>query len=228
MVVPTRHERQQRTRLDLVAAAEREILSAGLARASIRGICAAAGYTLGAFYSNFTSKDELVLAVADAKFFALYRSLADIVAASGEAGKRATVEAVSEWLARVEKDTGLAAFSIECALHARHNPAFREQVAEHRRHVRELFADALRELLQRMGRVARIPVETLVEGLMALWQGAALSGSYAGTPCGEDRPLVPLFLEAMTAEVQPGAASPGESPAPNPATDGGASGSVLP
>ncbi len=37
----------------------------GYAQTTIEDLCAAAGYTRGAFYSNFRGKDDLVLALFD-------------------------------------------------------------------------------------------------------------------------------------------------------------------
>src|SRR5688572_24681526 len=61
---PTRSERQARTRAKLVDAAERLFTSQGFHATSVDAVAAEAGYTKGAVYSNFRSKEDL--------FFALY------------------------------------------------------------------------------------------------------------------------------------------------------------
>jgi len=58
-VRPTREETRQR----IFAAAGRVFESQGIAAASIEAIAEEAGFTRGAFYSNFTSKDELINAM---------------------------------------------------------------------------------------------------------------------------------------------------------------------
>jgi AcrR family transcriptional regulator len=60
-VRPTREETRQR----IFAAAGGVFAEHGVAAASIEQIAAAAGFTRGAFYSNFTSKDELAVAMLD-------------------------------------------------------------------------------------------------------------------------------------------------------------------
>ena len=55
-VRPTREETRQR----IFAAAGRVFESQGIAAASIEAIAEEAGFTRGAFYSNFSSKDELI------------------------------------------------------------------------------------------------------------------------------------------------------------------------
>jgi AcrR family transcriptional regulator len=58
---PTRDD----TREKLFEAAARVFEEQGIGGASIEGIAAAAGLTRGAFYSNFNSKDELIIAMLE-------------------------------------------------------------------------------------------------------------------------------------------------------------------
>jgi len=58
---PTRDE----TRDKLFEAAARVFEEHGIGGASIEAIAAAAGFTRGAFYSNFVSKDELIIAMLE-------------------------------------------------------------------------------------------------------------------------------------------------------------------
>jgi len=58
---PTRDD----TREKLFEAAARVFEEAGIGGASIEAIAAAAGFSRGAFYSNFASKDELIIAMLE-------------------------------------------------------------------------------------------------------------------------------------------------------------------
>jgi len=58
---PTRDD----TREKLFEAAARVFEDQGIGGASIEAIAAAAGFTRGAFYSNFKSKDELIIAMLE-------------------------------------------------------------------------------------------------------------------------------------------------------------------
>src|SRR5580693_10801730 len=58
---PTRDE----TRDKLFEAAARVFEEQGIGSASIEAIAAAAGFSRGAFYSNFKSKDELIIAMME-------------------------------------------------------------------------------------------------------------------------------------------------------------------
>ncbi|MBV8548479.1 MAG: TetR family transcriptional regulator, partial [Alphaproteobacteria bacterium] len=55
MPILTREDLQKQTRKRLLLAAQKEIVKKGVSEASIRDIAKAAGYTMGAFYSNFAS-----------------------------------------------------------------------------------------------------------------------------------------------------------------------------
>lgn len=57
-------QRRERTRQRLMDAAAIVFAESGLDGASVEAICERAGYTRGAFYSNFETKDELFVALA--------------------------------------------------------------------------------------------------------------------------------------------------------------------
>ena len=59
----TRKDTQRQTRDRLIAAAHSSIIEEGVAAMSIRNICSAAGHSQGAFYSNFASKDDLLVEI---------------------------------------------------------------------------------------------------------------------------------------------------------------------
>ena len=50
-------------RAALLKSGKREFLECGFEKASLRSICAGAGVTTGAFYSNFRAKDDLFGAI---------------------------------------------------------------------------------------------------------------------------------------------------------------------
>lgn len=82
--------RRRATREKLLDAAQRVFIDRGLVVATIEEICEAAGFTRGAFYSNFADKDELVVALlereTDEILAALDRLPADMADAAGPSG----------------------------------------------------------------------------------------------------------------------------------------------
>ena len=59
----TRADRRARTREELVDAADRLFTTNGFHATSVDAVADAAGYTKGAVYSNFASKEDLFFAV---------------------------------------------------------------------------------------------------------------------------------------------------------------------
>ena len=76
---PTREESQQRTRALLIDSARRNFAEVGIANSTIRRIAETAGYTLGAFYSNFESKDEIVVALMEMELAELTAGFREVV-----------------------------------------------------------------------------------------------------------------------------------------------------
>lgn len=71
----TRQESRLITRAALIDAAEKVFLREGFEHASVEQITEAAGFSRGAFYSNFSDKDELALAVIDKRRREVARAL---------------------------------------------------------------------------------------------------------------------------------------------------------
>ena len=80
--------RRALTREKLMAAASTVFADRGIPGASVEEICEAAGFTRGAFYSNFADKDQLVLALIQARVQAQYaaaeQAIATVKATTGD------------------------------------------------------------------------------------------------------------------------------------------------
>jgi AcrR family transcriptional regulator len=72
----TRAEKQEQTRAALLEAAGRVFVRDGFQGASVEKISAEAGFTRGAFYSNFASKEELFAELLQERVYSLYREMA--------------------------------------------------------------------------------------------------------------------------------------------------------
>ncbi|MFE9775218.1 TetR/AcrR family transcriptional regulator [Streptomyces sp. NPDC005931] len=133
--------RRARTRANLLRAAFSVFAAKGFGRVSIEEVCAAAGYSRGAFYSNFTGLDEL--------FFALYTERAELIA-DQVAGALATdgsgldvpaaVDRVTEALL-LDRDWLLV--KTDFLVHAARDPAVAASLLEHRARLRRAVADRL-------------------------------------------------------------------------------------
>lgn len=133
--------RRVRTRAKLLEAAFAVFAAKGFGRVSIEEVCDAAGYSRGAFYSNFDSLDEL--------FFALYRERADLIAqqvADALAGDGpdldvpASVDRVTEVLLL---DLDWLLVKTDFLVHAARDPAVAQSLLGHRARLHRAIADRL-------------------------------------------------------------------------------------
>ncbi len=134
--------RRVRTRAKLLDAAFAVFAAKGFGRVSIEEVCEAAGYSRGAFYSNFGSLDEL--------FFALYRDRAELIA-DQVAGALAldgpgldvpaAVDRVTDDVLLLDRDWLLV--KTDFLVHAARDPAVAQTLLDHRARLRGAIAERL-------------------------------------------------------------------------------------
>jgi AcrR family transcriptional regulator len=146
----TRAERQAATRAALLRSASRSICERGLEGASIDLIAADAGYTKGAFYANFASKEELFLVMLDDKFSAELERLQAVLEGTGEPLGVAR-EAAEDFLAFVDRDPEWPRLYQEFSAHAARNDAFRVELAARQRELRARIAEVFARWAQAIG-----------------------------------------------------------------------------
>jgi AcrR family transcriptional regulator len=96
----TRAERQAQTRQDLLDAAARVFVKRGFTGSSVEEISAEAGYTRGAFYSNFASKNELFVELLHQQVYARYTEMTQ----EGLRDRPPTLKETGERLAAIQAD----------------------------------------------------------------------------------------------------------------------------
>ncbi|MEU3842496.1 TetR/AcrR family transcriptional regulator [Streptomyces sp. NPDC028635] len=153
--------RRVRTRAKLLDAAFAVFAAKGFGRVSIEEVCEAAGYSRGAFYSNFSSLDEL--------FFALYEQRADLIAEQ-VAGALAQDGPDLDVAASVDRVTEVLLLDVDWLLvktdflvHAARAPQVARTLLEHRARLRRAIA----------GRLARATAHTPLPALLGDADGAA-------------------------------------------------------
>jgi AcrR family transcriptional regulator len=169
----TRAERRAQTRQALVDAAARVFIERGFAGASVESIAEEAGYTRGAFYSNFTSKEELFAELLQQRVYAAYREMAERSAA----GERPSLRETGERLAAIQADPGgqwLFRLWLELLAHAGRDEAFRTIAADFWRGTRELTAQAIERSYREARRRPPAPPRELATAMIALDVGLAL------------------------------------------------------
>src|ERR1700722_12688686 len=93
----TRERRIEHTRSLLLDAAEEVFAEKGFTAATLDDIAHAAGYTKGAIYKHFTTKEDLFLAVSDRYWRRYFDNFADVLSAASELGARELNEVAERW-----------------------------------------------------------------------------------------------------------------------------------
>ena len=134
----SRVERKAQTREELLAAGDRLFREQGFHGASLDQVAAAAGYTKGAVYSNFASKEDLFLAIYERRVERSQEWVARVLEEHGEDGP---AELTRRNLATA--DRGWMAVFFEFWAHVLRNPEPRARfLILHRRAQEPLVAHA--------------------------------------------------------------------------------------
>ena len=179
----------------------REIVRGGVMAASLRGICEAAGYSQGAFYSNFDSKDDLLLELMARHMREETQALRALIAASADSDLDATLRRISERLAELSQTAEWSLLAVELQLYARRDATFAARYDAAKAAYHAEFAAALDELVQRYRLRPALPSLQMAIGLYALWCGFAVQGTVsAAIPRGE---MLLAFFRAVTGAPSP-------------------------
>ena len=131
----SRLEKQQRTRSALLTAASGLFCRHGLEGTSIDDVAQAAGYTKGAFYANFKSKEELFLVMLDEKFSRELERLDRALAGTDRPDEEAR-NAAADYI-HFASDDEWPRLYFQFAAHAARDEAFRQEFATRQRAMRQ-------------------------------------------------------------------------------------------
>ncbi|CAM5199353.1 Transcriptional regulator, TetR family OS=Castellaniella defragrans (strain DSM / CCUG 39792/ 65Phen) OX=1437824 GN=BN940_02316 PE=4 SV=1 [Castellaniella denitrificans] len=203
----TREQSREQTRQRLLDAARALFAAQGYAATSVEQVALEAGYTRGAFYSNFQDKTDIFLALLrreHERIMGELQALLDEPAPEGREGPPPPDLLESRLLARyarMHQDSQLLALMLEARLHAARDAAF----APHFRRFREDLLDAVsryaQAFAQRAGLALSMSPEDLAFGFMALCDGCALHRLSGSPPGDEDiERILRAFMKRMAFE----------------------------
>jgi AcrR family transcriptional regulator len=148
---PTRVERQARTRTELLDAAERLFTGYGFHATFIEVVADEAGYTKGAVYGNFASKEDLFFAVYERRVERLIPEVEQALADAPGTAEALLSVASAHIRRREENYDGWLAVFLEFWTHVLRHPEHRDRFAAiHNRYI-DLFAAALSRLAGERG-----------------------------------------------------------------------------
>jgi AcrR family transcriptional regulator len=192
----TRERRLEHTRSLLLDAAEEVFAERGFMAASVDDIARAAGYTKGAVYKHFSTKEDLFLAVSDRYWRRYFDTFAEVMSASTQIGARERDDIAERWR-QLSRDRGArhAALGQEFTLYLLRNPGARERVAEKRLQVAESFAKYITEGVDRLGGALLMPPLTFAQLLIATTDSVVLGSELDDVDLY--RPAVEMYVSAI-------------------------------
>jgi len=152
----SRAEKQERTRDALLEAASKLFCERGLEGTSIDEIAQAAGYTKGAFYANFKSKEELFLVMLDEKFSHEIERIDRDLAGTDDPALEART-AAAEFIHFASGDEWPRLY-FQFAAHAARNEEFRQELATRQRSMRDRIVRVYERWVSDYGADPPLPV----------------------------------------------------------------------
>lgn len=165
----TRDEKRAQTRARILEAAEELFVELGFNGTSVEEIAERAGYTRGAFYSNFEDKDDVFLSVLDDH---LARRVEEV---SRALHSSPSLDAAFELIQRGNRGREISRWSIlqtEFWLYAMRNPGVRPRLAQRQRAERLAYERAITAQFDAVGLAPPGPLHDLALILQILDEGA--------------------------------------------------------
>ncbi len=191
----TREESRERTREHLLEAARVAVARNGYDGTSIADIAEAAGFSKGAFFSNYESKEALLLELLrrhkEQDIAALGRILGEV-----EQGKDAT-SALDRYLEGLGGDADWARLDIELQLHAARNPTFAADYDALQSRTRSSLAHLIAALFEKAGKRPPASPDDMANLFMALVHGLVLQRAH------DPGATVKLVFESLMATAEP-------------------------
>jgi AcrR family transcriptional regulator len=194
----SRKEKQAKTRSSLMSSAARVFCKHGLERASIDEVAEDAGYTKGAFYANFRSKQELFLAMLDERFTQRIEEL-DRAFADDESPPEQARHAAADFARALQGDPEYKRLYLEFASYALRDPDFREELLTRFATLRDRFERVYERRMEEYGLELDIPLDRIVRMVIAMADGWVLWQLLEPEDVDED--LLETMMEIFTIGV---------------------------
>jgi AcrR family transcriptional regulator len=169
----TRQEQQALTRSRLMRAAAEVFSRRGMQRGSIDEVVQEAGYTKGAFYANFRSKEELFLAMLDERFADRLGEV-ERAFASEESPPEQARHAAADFAHASRSDPHYKRLFLEFATYALQHPSFREELLARFVTLRSRMSEIYERRGQAYGIESPVPIDRVVRMVIAMADGWAL------------------------------------------------------
>ena len=167
----TRKQSQAQTRERLMQSALRVFSQKGLEGASIDAIAADAGYTKGAFYANFNSKDELYLTILSERIDARTSEVERVWSEDEDSPPEQARLSAGDFARAVRADPEAPRLFLEFCAHAMRDEPFRGELVDRFAVLRERLEAAYTRRAEQYGIEPSIPMDRIVRMVIAICDG---------------------------------------------------------
>jgi len=200
-------KRREATRERLVDAARELLAEIGIQGATVESICERAGFTRGAFYSNYATKDELILEIFDrekVQMIALMQSAVDAEMGVESDGVPAALRAVDRFLAAYPRDRKSFLVHLEFVTHGIRERAvaevYREVWVETRDDIQRVLERGVELLGGRLLVTTEQAVTLLIGAYELAMRDALLQSDADEADLGTLEDLIPALFTALVAQ----------------------------
>jgi AcrR family transcriptional regulator len=195
---PSRQQaRTEATRRKLLLAAEKVFARDGFEAARLEDIAGLAGYTRGAFYANFQSKEEIFFALLERWVGQRIFEVKALIAQQESPAN--LLRALREHYLQITQDRRLSLLTLEFKLFAIRHPEAHARLRARQRRLRTTGGDLLRRIARVTGHTLPVSCTAAATGFGAL--SSALSLEHFVDPSmvseQETRHLLGVFFDAM-------------------------------
>ena len=170
----TRKEQQERTRSRLMSSAAKVFACKGMQQASVDEVAEDAGYTKGAFYANFKSKEELFLAMLDERFAERIKASEEAFAGENESPPDQARHAAADFARASRADPEAERLFLEFANYALQSEDFRQELLTRFATLRSRLATIFEQRMKTSGVEAPVPVDQMVRMVILMADGWAI------------------------------------------------------
>lgn len=184
-------KRREATRQKLLDAAALVFAEVGLDAASVEAICERAGFTRGAFYSNFETKDELMLALTERVAGEKIDDVAQRVAVLQARGEELEPGALVRQLLNVafEKKQGILLTS-EIRTRAMRDPRLAETYIAWQTGMVDRIGSFIEDLARTYGFRLRVPAAEFAGVILQTWEDTSAFAIMTGLSPSDAHDLV--------------------------------------
>ncbi len=193
----TREESRAQTRATLIAVGRKHFLRFGLGGAVTEKIAEDAGYSRGALYSNFDSKEELFVAVIhdeQARHLNFFRSLL-----KDEPSSRKRVKKLRDGIADLMTDHDWIVLRAEFEIGALRSESIRKRFVEAHRQQLHDGSELVRDLLRSPDVTSRLTPDDFITVIINLAHGLAVTQRILGSELSQKstRSLIQTLFDRL-------------------------------